>query len=201
MRIITKIALIASFTTFAYSEVTICFKKNHSDVTTLESVNLSGGKCLGSNSQSDMLKKGWKLDNFNIKNGDYLFVFKKDDNATPVTNSKLIEDIVDKKIGKIEKKKSDIIAKNIKIEKEKSFSLGKNTYIKKCSSCHGINADKKAGNSALLNSMTLDDFLDSLKGYKVGSYSLGNSSEMKPYAVGFSSYEMKNVYEYIKNIK
>jgi cytochrome c553 len=201
MRIITKMALIASFTTFAYSEVTICFKKNHTDISTLESVKLSGGKCLDSNSQSDMLKKGWKLDNFNIRNGGYLFVFKKNDNNLPLANTQVIEDIVDKKIGKIEKKKSDDIAKTIKIKKDKSFSLGKRTYVKKCSSCHGLNADKKAGNSAILSSMTLDDFLDSLKGYKVGSYSLGNSAEMKPYAVGFSSYEMKNVFEYIKSLK
>lgn len=198
MRIITKMALIVSFTTFAYSEVTICFKKNHMDVSTLESVKLDGGKCLGANSQSEMLKQGWILDNFNIKNGDYLYVFKKDDKSLSTTSKQSIEDIVEKKI---EKKKSEDIANTLKIQKEKSSSLGKRTYLNKCSTCHGIKADKKVGNSALLNSISLEDFEYSIKGYRIGSYDLGNGSEMKPYAVGFSSYEMKNVYEYIQSIK
>ena len=198
MKIITKLAIITSFTTFAYSEVTICFKKNHQDISTLDSVKLDGGKCLGTNSQSEMLKQGWILDNFNIKNGDYLFIFKTDDKNMTMTNKESIEAIVEKKI---KKDKTEEIENTLKIEKEKSTSLGKRTYLKKCSSCHGLKADKKVGNSALLNSMSLDNFLDSIKGYKIGSYDLGNSSEMKPYAVGFSSYEMKNVYEYIQSIK
>ena len=198
MKIITKIALITSLSTFAYSEVTICFKKNHSDISTLESVKLDGGKCLGVNSQNEMLKQGWTLQNFNIKEGDYLYIFKKDDKNLNVTNKQSIESIVEKKI---EEKKTEDLTKTLKIEKEKSFSLGKKTYLSKCSSCHGIKANKKVGNSAVLNNMSLDDFLDSLKGYKIGSYDLGNASEMKPYAVGFSSYEMKGIYEYIKNIK
>ena len=198
MKIITKLAIITSFTTFAYSEVTICFKKNHQDISTLDSVKLDGGKCLGTNSQSEMLKQGWILDNFNIKNGDYLFIFKTDDKNMTMTNKESIEAIVEKKI---KKDKTEEIKNTLKIEKEKSTSLGKRTYLKKCSSCHGLKADKKVGNSALLNSMSLDNFLDSIKGYKIGSYDLGNSSEMKPYAVGFSSYEMKNVYEYIQSIK
>lgn len=198
MKIFTKLAIITSLTTLAYSEVTICFKKNHTDISTLDSVKLDGGKCSGTSSQSEMLKRGWILDNFNIKNGDYLFIFKKDEKELSITSKESIESIVEKKI---EKKKSEDIAKTLKVEKEKSFALGEKTYLKKCSSCHGIKGDKKAGNSALLNSMTLDDFLYSLKGYRIGSYDLGSSSEMKPYAVGFSSFEMKNVYEYIKSIK
>jgi cytochrome c553 len=198
MKIITKLAIITSLTTLAYSEVTICFKKNHSDISTLDSVKLDGGKCLGTNSQNEMLKRGWILDNFNMKNGDYLFVFKKNENDLNITSKESIEAIIEKKI---KKDKNDEIANTLKIEKEKSTSLGERTYLKKCASCHGLKADEKAGNSALLNSMSLDDFLDSLKGYKIGSYNLGNSSEMKPYAVGFSSYEMKNVYEYIQSIK
>lgn len=203
MKLITKITLLASVSTLAFSEVSICFKKNHQDFSTLESVKLDGGKCMGNKSQNDMLQNGWKLDSFDSKNGDYLYIFKKDENivnSTSVVSVQSVESIVDKKIQKLEKKKTEDIAKKEIIKKEESISIGKNIYNTKCSSCHGINANKKIGNSALLNTMNLDDFLYSLKGYKLGSYNLGDSNEMKPYAVGFSSNEMKDVFKYIKSI-
>ncbi|MDF1874307.1 cytochrome C, partial [Sulfurimonas sp. SAG-AH-194-I05] len=42
---------------------------------------------------------------------------------------------------------------------------------KKCSSCHGQNGERKAlGKSKVINTMSYTELVDSLKGYKNGTY-------------------------------
>ena len=57
--------------------------------------------------------------------------------------------------------------------------LGKELYTKKCASCHGKDADKKAmGTSEKINTLTLEEIKNSLIGYQDGSYS-GKYKSMK----------------------
>jgi cytochrome c553 len=200
MRIITKIAILTSFTTFGFCEMTICFKKNHQDFSTLESVNLDGGKCLGSNSQNDMLQKGWNLDSFSTKNGDYLYVFNQSENSVKNTSLKSIEEIVDKKIEKNEKRKIKEVQKIVKDKKIESLNYGKKLYVNKCSTCHGTIGNIKVGNSASLQTLSLEDIQSAMKGYKLGSYNLGTASEMRPYSIGYTKSDIKNIFDYLKSM-
>lgn len=197
MNNLSKIVLLAAFSTIGFAEVTICFKKNLQDMSKIEETKLNGGLCKGSKNQNEMIENGWKLDNLKITNDDYLFVFKKD--ALPIkeeTKSSLKKEIIVELENK-KKKEKEIIKKEIKVEK---YKKGENTYTKKCSSCHGIKGEIAISNSAALNSINLEQFRTAIKGYKIGSYNLGNGSEMKPYALGTSSNDVKNIYTYINKI-
>jgi len=197
MRIVGNILLISSLSTLAFSEVTICYKKNHSDISTIENIKLDGGVCSGNKSKVNMLEDNWELKDLHIKNNDYLFVFKKDEIKLNKSTTKDIESNI---LARIESKKQE----EIKLTKEKvitkKFNIGKTLYTKKCSSCHGIKAEIKVGNSTALNSIELKHFQKAMNGYKLGSYNLGNGSQMRAYSIGYTSSDIKNIYAYIKKV-
>lgn len=197
MNNLSKIVLLATFSTLGFSEVTVCFKKNLQDMTKIEEVKLDGGLCKGNKNQNEMIENGWKLLNLKITNDDYLFVFKK--NELPIkeeTKSSLKKEIIveleNKKKNEVEITKNEI--------KEKRYNKGEKIYTNKCSSCHGIKGETKILNTTSLNLIDLEQFKTAIKGYKVGSYNLGNGSEMKPYAIGYTSNDVEDIYEYINKI-
>lgn len=199
MRIVGNILLLSCVSTLAFSEVSICYKKNHSDISTIENIKLDGGACAGNKSQIDMQKDGWKFENLQIKDDGYLFIFKKEKEVASLSKNDS-KDLESKILAKIESKKQE----EIKITKEKviakRFDTGKTLYTKKCSSCHGQKGEISVGNSKALNSIDLEHFQKAMKGYKIGSYSLGNGSQMRDYSIGYTSSDIKNIDAYIKKI-
>lgn len=204
MRNLTKIVLLTTLCSFAFSETTICFKKNHEDMLTIEDAKLSGGLCNGLKSQKDMQKDGWKIQNVKIKKDDYLYVFKKEDivleKKNVVLNKNTKESLKAEILVELEDKKQKDIEINKKQIKIQEYKNGAKIYNKKCSSCHGLKGEKIVYNSSALNSISLEQFQDAIKGYKIGSYNLGNASEMKPYSIGYNSKDISNIYNYIKKI-
>lgn len=197
MRIFTKIVLLSTFSTFAFSDITMCFKKNHEDISTIEDVKLNGGLCEGLKSQKDMQKDGWKIKNVKIKQDDYLYVFEKENivlknNTKESLKSEIITELEDKKQKEIELTKKEIDLQE--------YEIGEKIYISKCSSCHGLKGEEKPYNSMALNAITLEEFQDAIKGYKIGSYNLGNAREMKPYAIGYTAKDIDIIYNYILKI-
>ncbi|MFA9373372.1 MAG: cytochrome c [Poseidonibacter sp.] len=197
MKVFTKIVILTTFSTFAFSDITMCFKKNHEDISTIENVKLNGGLCEGVKSQKDMLKDGWKIQNVKIKKDDYLYVFEKQNtvlkqNTKESLKSEILTEIEDKKQKEIELNKKEI--------KLQEYAKGEKIYKNKCSSCHGIKAEKELYNLKPLNSISLEDFQDAIKGYKIGSYNLGNAQEMRPYAIGNTAKDIDNIYKYILKI-
>ena len=197
MRIFTKIVLLSTFSTFAFSDITMCFKKNHEDISTIEDVKLNGGLCEGLKSQKDMQKDGWKIKNVKIKQDDYLYVFEKENivlknNTKESLKSEILTELEDKKQKEIELTKKEIDLQE--------HEIGEKIYVNKCSSCHGLKAELKPYNSMALNSISLENFQDAIKGYKIGSYNLGNAQEMKPYAIGYTAKDIDIIYNYILKI-
>ena len=198
MNNLSKIVLLVTITTAGFSEVTVCFKKNLQDMTKIEETKLNGGLCKGEKNQKEMINNGWKLDNLKITNNDYLFVFKKDDlllkeNTKSSLKKEIIVELENKK-----KKEVEITKKEKSVEK---YKKGEKIYTNKCSSCHGVKGETKILNTTALNKISLDEFKTAIKAYKIGSYNLGNASEMKPYAIGYTSSDIESIYEYIKRIK
>ena len=133
----------------ANAQTTMCFKKNHQDITTIESVKLNGGECNGAYSLNEMKKDGWKTDDIKISsnpNGtsNFVYILKKGENLTNFSNynSEFSQEELEQRIMKrlVEKKKQD----NIKAKKEllqASIANGETLYSS-CVSCHGEKVKK-----------------------------------------------------------
>ncbi|MCG3718456.1 hypothetical protein L5F50_04635, partial [Aliarcobacter butzleri] len=53
-------------TTSILADTTMCFKENHSSMSTIENIPLNGGACAGKFSVNDMKKQGWAVDDIKI---------------------------------------------------------------------------------------------------------------------------------------
>ncbi len=208
MKIITKTLILVGLSTFAFSEETMCFKKNHTNLETIETVKLDGGLCAGKSSKSDMKKNGWYVKNIEMKNDYYVYIFKKErekeirKEKLPILKSNAIsKDILKAEIiTEIKLEKQNEIKEIKKIATLNELTKGKTVYLNKCSSCHGNMGEKEVGNSKALNNITLDRFKHAIKGYRIGSYNLGNSSEMRPYSVGITTSDIEAIYKYINKL-
>ena len=212
MKLITKTLILMGLSTFAFSQETMCFKKNHTNLETIETVKLDGGLCSGKSSKMDMQKKGWYVKNIEIKNDYYVYIFKKTEDKqtqTLVSNNEMVaksENISKEKLkqeimSEIKVEKAKEVKKQKALAKVKEYEKGKIFYVKKCASCHGINGEIEAGYSQALNKISLDHFKFSINGYKIGSYNLGTAFEMKPYSDGITTSDIEAMYNYLKKVK
>jgi len=204
MKLLSSIALTSILTaTIATAQTTMCFKENHKSMTTIETVNLSGGECQNQKSVQDMKKEGWSIADINIdktKNGaNYIYIFKKEETNLSSINEKALEEKI---LNRLEERKKQEIAtkkKQAYIRKSKS---GEKLYNNKCISCHGKNGELKArGVSRPINDLNLQDFILSIQGYNNGNYDRGMAFVMKPYATLMTNQDIKNVYVYLRSLR
>ena len=72
------------------------------------------------------------------------------------------------------------------------------SLYKKCASCHGAQAEKKAlGKSKVIKGWTKEDLVAALKGYKDGSYGGPMKGLMKSQVVAYDDAKIDAVSEYI----
>ncbi len=72
-----------------------------------------------------------------------------------------------------------------------------NPYAK-CVACHGANGEKVAlGKSKIMKDMTKQEIIDSLKGYKDGTYGGPMKAIMKPQVAGLSDADIQAIAEKI----
>ena len=68
----------------------------------------------------------------------------------------------------------------------------------KCTACHGAKGEKHAlGKSKIINTMTPDEIVTALEGYKDGTYGGPMKAVMKGQAAPLSEEEIKEIAEYI----
>lgn len=204
MKLLSSIALTSILTaTIATAQTTMCFKENHKSMTTIETTALNGGECQNQKSVQDMKKEGWSIADINIdknKNGaNYIYIFKKEEANLSSIDEKALEEKI---LNRLEERKKQEIAtkkKQAYIRKSKS---GEKLYNNKCISCHGKNGEIKAkGVSRAINSLNLQDFSLSIRGYNLGDYDRGMAFVMKPYATLMNDNDVKNVYVYLRSLK
>ena len=110
-------------------------------------------------------------------------------------------DIEARILAKLEKKKEEEkIAQEIKIKEDLAIE-GEKYYIKKCQSCHGNNGELKAqGYSRPLNSLTLEELKDSIKGYTNGNYNRGMAEVMAPISNSITYKDIDSVHAYLNKL-
>ncbi len=73
---------------------------------------------------------------------------------------------------------------------------------KKCVSCHGVNAEKKALNKGkIIQGWSKEQLVNSLKGYKDGSYGGAMKGLMKGQVASYDDAKIEAVSEYITTLK
>lgn len=82
------------------------------------------------------------------------------------------------------------------------FAADGATIYKKCVACHGAKAEKVFNNKVpALTSLSKDDIVAGLKGYKTGANKFGMGAMMKPIATPMSDDDINAVAEYIQTLK
>ena len=203
MKVLLKTTLASAlFTTLAFSQTTMCFKENHTNLTTLETVKLDGGECQSKLSLTDMKANGWEVDDIKINNNNYIYILKKGSVSTTVNSSNInMEDLEAKVLAKMEAKQKVEKEQKEKIQKEKNASNGKNLYINKCQNCHGAKGELKPGFSSIIANLSKEDFEYSIDGYRNSTYNKGTSIQMTAYALAISDEDVNNIYDYIQSVK
>lgn len=84
---------------------------------------------------------------------------------------------------------------------EEKVSIDGKLLFAKCSSCHGVNGDKKALNkSQSIKGWSVVRLSDAINGYKDGSYGGSMKGVMRPQVNKLSSDEIKALSEYISKL-
>lgn len=198
MNLLKPLSLITLISSLALSQTTMCFKQNHNDFTTLESIKLDGGLCAGEKSINDMKKDGWKTDDIKIDGNNYIYILKKDE----VTMQNIDMEKLEAQILKRLELKEENANKAAILEKRERMSIsGKRMYINKCQNCHGEKGEVLPGNSRALNEMNLFDFTTTIRDYNNGSgYDRGTAFQMLQWANIMNANDIKNVYLYLEAI-
>ena len=197
MKIITKIALTALFSTFALAETTMCFKENHTNMATIEKTKLNGGLCNGTKSAKEMKKEGWTIDDIKINDNNYTYIFKKETTTQQNVDIDALEAQI---LARLEVKRKDDIQRK-KTEKRYNMSVsGKKMYLAKCQKCHGPKGGQATGNSRPINTLNLFDFKTTIRDYGLGEYDRGTAMSMIPYSNIMREKDVTNVYLYLKSI-
>lgn len=203
--ILSSILLLSS--TSILAETTMCFKENHSSMSTIENTPLNGGVCNGKYSVNDMKVKGWNVDDIKISQSptgmNFIYILKTattsiQQSSQFVGNQAQIEANI---IAKLEKKKQDEIKEKEVEEIKKAAVDGENTYKNKCQTCHGTNGEKSAYNSSRpLKDLSVEDMVQAMKDYKNGRIDSPNAILMTPYANYLNEDIIKGVYGYLNKI-
>jgi len=202
MKLLTKyLILISLLLTTLNAQSTMCYKENHSSISTVESVKLDGGVCQGQKSVEDMKKEGWINSDIKIQASNYIYIFKKDE----INMANVDMDLLEKKIvEKLEKKKEE----KLKVAKEKlrigKISSGKKIYLNKCQTCHGKNGQILVSNTSRdISSFSIQQFKETLTGYRNDDkdYYRGREAEMKAFAMSVNSNDINNIFVYLKSLK
>jgi len=189
------------------ASATMCYKKEHLDPSTIESVALSGGECKDALSVNDMKKNGYHVDSMKIQNGtagfNYIYVFQKEttqkqmQTVSPMLNG-LSDAELTARIENIQKKK---IEKKEKEEMVASIDSAKNIYEETCRRCHGNGTESAYNIARPLKELSLEEMQMSIRDYSNGTKDNGMAILMQPYANMLVKNDVKGIYNYLKTIK
>lgn len=192
-------------TTSILADTTMCFKENHSSMSTIENIPLNGGACAGKFSVNDMKKQGWAVDDIKISQTptgmNFIYILK-----TPtaqqfgttqfVGNQAQMEANI---LAKLEQKKQ--AEEKAKIEKEVQEAKvdAQKIYVNQCQTCHGAKGEVvKAG--VALNSLSVEDMQSSLKDYELGRNGKESSLNAAIHTSNLNSKTIKGIYAYLKDL-
>ncbi len=208
MKLLTILAMLSFSILTLNAQTTMCYKENHTNMATINTVKLDGGICKGEKSIQDMQKDGWTTEDIKINNNNYIYIFKKI-TSTENVNMEELENRVLQRIQKQNVEKSKL--KKEKITKSK-IQNGKRIYTQECALCHGNNGEKSTYGKEPINTLNLLNFKSAIREYVTGERTekrkadFGNkitpyAKIMLPYANKLTSNKINNIYLYLKSIK
>ncbi|MEA3384384.1 MAG: c-type cytochrome [Campylobacterota bacterium] len=175
-----KSLLFLSTASLLFASTTMCYKKNHIDPETIETVKLKGGVCNDELSVEDMKKNGYKVEDIKLSNSkvglNYTYIFIKNDMQKVVEESK-----------------EDINSADIK--------AGEKIYNKTCKRCHGDGTISAYNRARPLASLNEDEIAESIRDYSLDEKDNGMAILMKPYANSLIDKDIKDVAAYIQTLK
>jgi cytochrome c553 len=177
------------------ANTTMCYKNNIKDISTVEDKKFDGGKCNSTYSITDMKKNKWTIDDIKISKNDknlfnFIYILKNNETKKVVSPNKIDYS-----------KLSKVMETNKKIETQKdSLKNGEKVYNMHCKSCHGTKGEKTPGSSLALNTMSLDDLQYTMRAYRQNEQDKGLAIIMKPYADLIMATEVKEIFEYLKQL-
>lgn len=203
MKLLTIITLGLLTSTSLFSQMTMCFKENHTSMFTIETIALDGGLCSSQKNVQDMKNTGWTIDDIKIekssKGNNYIYIFKKDEVLLSSIDEEKLEQRIMQKLET--RKKEEVIAKKVQI-KQKMSKNGKHIYLNTCQQCHGEKAEKTPYNtSRALIDLNYNDFKLAIRDYTNDEYDRGYAMIMKPYAISLNTKKIKDIYTYIQTLK
>lgn len=203
--ILSTIILLGS--TSLLADTTMCFKENHQSMATIENTPLDGGICAGKNTVNQMKAKGWSVDDIKISQtatGMSFIYILKTATTIPTTTTNFTGNQAQMEaniLAKLEKKKEAEEKAKVEQELKDSADIAKELYTSKCQTCHGVNGEKSAYNTARpLKDLSVEDMTESIKNYKIGKSDSMNANIMAPYANFIDYKEIKGINAYLKSI-
>ncbi len=198
-----KTLLLASSVALLNASTTMCFKKEHIDPSTIETVKLEGGECGGKLSSQDMQRLGYTVGDIKISSGEiglnYIYIFKKDEPlATVTTDGKMIltkEDLKAKFLELQDEQKAEQKEK----ERVANLALGKDIYENVCRRCHGDGTTRAYGVATPLVELSETQIITAFREYGFSQKDNGMAMLMKPYASTYNEKELKAISAYIQN--
>ena len=208
-KLLIPAAIISTLYISANAQTTMCFKKSHQDVTTIEDVKLNGGDCNGAYSLNEMKKDGWKTNDIKITtnqdgSSNFVYILKKGENLTNFSNynSEFSQEELEQRIMKklVEKKKQD--QKKARQEQLQASIANGEALYSSCVSCHGAKGEKSAYNvSKPLNTLTLNDMYNAISTYtRDSSYGYGYQMVMQPYSSSLTEAKLKDIKAYLDSV-
>jgi len=197
-----KLFLLIFSSVALFAQTTMCYKEGVASMSGIEDMKLDGGKCDGQKSLNEMKDSGWSVDDINISKGDsgmnYIYILKNEQQY----NASDIEQIEEKIVQRLEKKKIEDEKKRIAEIKQRMSREGKELYVTKCQSCHGEKAELNAlGTSKPLVTLSLSDMILAINEFRRNERVSGNGLIMTPYAKTIVERDIKNIYSYISTFK
>ena len=150
-----------------------------------------------------MKNDSWIIDDVKINpnNGTYSFtyIFKK------YNQQNVSSDNIDAKINKI------LAQRKVKAKKERKAKIllakkqrvidGKTLYESKCSTCHGIDGNKRSRFYDKLSEIHEFTYFQQMKAYSVGAVKSPLAYQMNSAAQFLSDKEITNIYLYLRTLK
>lgn len=201
--IISSILLLG--TTSIFADTTMCFKENHSSMSTIENIALDGGACEGKFSVNDMKKQGWIVDDIKISQSatgmNFIYILKTPTTAQVgstafVGNQAQMEANI---IAKLEQNKKAEEKAKVEKELQESKINAQAIYVDKCQSCHGANGEIVKGDRAV-NSMSIEDMQETLKDYTLGLNGKESSIHGPVHVSNLNNKTIKGIYIYLKDL-
>ena len=160
----------------------MCYKKDHLDPDTIETIPLKGGVCDEKRSVRDMQNDGYKVEDIRISNGieglNYTYIFIKDSST----------------------KKSIPKSAKLEINDKVDIKAGEKLYNKTCVTCHGDGTISAYNAARPLATLSVEQIEESIRDYGLDEKDNGMAILMKPYANSLIDEDIVNVAAYIQTL-